>query len=67
MVWFWLLFPLVILALTLALWRAVTALGRARADLQAEVDPLGPLAEQARSVRGPDTARRAIGREPVHR
>ena len=67
MVWVWLLVPLVTLALTSALWRAVTALGRERADLQSAADAIGPLAERARSVRRPETAGRTIGREPVHR
>ncbi len=67
MVWLWLLFPLVTLALTLALWRATTALGRERADLQTEVDELGPLAERARRVRRPGAPHGATGREQVHR
>lgn len=67
MVWLWLLFPLVTMTLTLALWRAATALARERADLQAEVGALGPLAERARRVRRPGTPHGATGQEQVHR
>jgi len=67
MAWIWLLFPLVILVLTLALWRTTATLRRERAGLQAEVDTLAPLAEQAREALGPDTPRRATGREQVDR
>ena len=67
MVWFWLLFPLLLLALTLALWRATTVLGRERARLQSEVDTLPPLAGQARAVGGVVGRDGAIGREPADR
>lgn len=67
MAWLWLLFPLTILVLTLLLWRAVSTLRRERTDLQAEVDTLAPLAEQARGLPAPETRRRATGREQVDR
>lgn len=67
MAWLWLLFPLLILGLTLVLWRTTAALRRERAGLQVEVDTLGPLAEQARRALGSDTPRRATGREQVDR
>jgi len=67
MAWLWLLFPLAILGLTLGLWRTVSTLRRERAGLEAEVDALAPLAEQARLVSDPDTLGRATGREQVER
>ena len=67
MVWLWLLFPLLLLALTLALWRATTALGRERARLQSEVDTLSRLTGQARAVGGAVGRDGAIGREPADR
>ena len=67
MAWLWLLFPVVILVLTVGLWRATVALRRQRSELQAEVDALEPLADQARRVSGPTTPGRATGREQVDR
>jgi hypothetical protein len=67
MAWLWLLFPLLILALTLLVWRAVATLRRERADLQSEVAALRPLAAQARQDPQPDTPRPATGREQVDR
>jgi len=67
MVWLWLLFPLLVLALTLALWRATTALGRERARLHSEVDSLIPLADRARAVGGGAGRDGATGREQIDR
>jgi hypothetical protein len=67
MAWLWLLFPLVLLALTVGLWRATTALRRERIALQSEVDLLTPLADQARGVHDPETTGGATGREQVDR
>lgn len=67
MVWLWLLFPLLVLALTLALWRATTALGRERARLQSEVDTLVPLADEARAVGGGAGLDGATGPDRVDR
>jgi len=67
MAWLWLLFPLLLLALTLLLWRSVVTLRRERSELQAEVDALAPVADQARQHPGPETPRPAAGREQVDR
>lgn len=67
MAWLWLLFPLVLLGLTLVLWRTTATLRRERSGLRAEVDALAPLAEQARRALSPDTPRHATGREQVDR
>jgi hypothetical protein len=67
MAWLWLLFPLLILASTLALWRATTALDRERSGLHAGVDALGPLADQARAVRALEAPGGATGQERVDR
>jgi|CXWK01.1.fsa_nt_gi cytochrome c-type biogenesis protein CcmH/NrfF len=67
MAWLWLLFPVVILVLTVGLWRATVALRRERSELQSEVDALEPLADQARGANGPTTPGRATGREQVDR
>ncbi len=67
MAWLWLLFPLLLLALTLLLWRAVATLRRERAGLQAEVDALAPLAERARQGPQPISPRPAAGQEQVDR
>ena len=67
MAWLWLLFPLVLLALTLGLWRATTALRLERTALQSEVDALAPLADRARGVLDPGTDAGATRREQVDR
>ena len=67
MVWLWLLFPLLILGVALALWRAAIALGEERAGLASEVRALGVAADQARRVADPDPAGGATGRPQIDR